>query len=89
MEFASALPVIDGVLSPVVDPGDGELMLGAPGATVSIVIETAADAAPVVSAASVTRAVSEWVASASKDDGVKIQLPEPFTAEVPRAVTPE
>jgi hypothetical protein len=58
-ELASAVPVIVGVLSLVVDPFVGADMLGAAGADVSTVSETALDATPVLLPASVALAVIE------------------------------
>src|SRR5262249_29975715 len=64
-----------------------ELMVGAPGATVSIVTARAADAALTLAALSVAVAVKLCVAS-DRTPVVKLQEPGPFAVVVPRSVAP-
>src|SRR5437762_13425664 len=66
---------------------ENDAIVGAPGASVSIVTVRAAEAALTLAALSVAVAVKLWVAS-DRMPVVKLQAPAPLAADVPRSVAP-
>src|SRR3954453_4029493 len=98
MLLASALPARVGVVSlllrplatvPVCGAASSviELIVGAPGAVVSIMTESPPEAVPVLPAASVALAVIVWLPEASVDVAM-LQLPLPWAVPLPTLVAP-
>lgn len=72
---ASAVPLMAGVVSFVVPPDAGLLIVGALGAVVSTITVTGVDVGLVLPAMSLCVAVSMWLPSVNGALGVQLQLP--------------
>ena len=94
--MASAVPVMVGVVLEVMlsvfdDPVSDSAVrssTGAVGATLSMVIERATDAAEVFPSASEAVTVTAWTPVDNAVGTVKVQLPSPFATAVPSRVAP-